>query len=64
MRVFNDSSVNRLMSMLFYFVSNTCMSWFDYYSIPCLNGNLASAEKMFWTLEIPFKTGVIVFVKF
>jgi hypothetical protein len=33
------------MSMVFYFVSNTCMSLFNYYSIPRLNGNLASAEK-------------------
>jgi hypothetical protein len=33
------------MSMVFYFVSNTCLSWFNYYSIPWLNGNLASGEK-------------------
>jgi hypothetical protein len=31
--------------MVFYFVSNTCMSWFNYYSVPWLNGNLALAEK-------------------
>jgi hypothetical protein len=33
------------MSMLFCLVSNTFMSWLNYYSIPWLNGNLASAEK-------------------
>jgi hypothetical protein len=37
-----------------------CLSWFNYNSIPWLKGNLASAEKMFWTLEIPFKTGFTV----
>jgi hypothetical protein len=34
----------------------------DYHSKPWLNGNLASAKKMFWTLEIPFKTGFTVFI--
>jgi hypothetical protein len=33
------------MSMVFYFVWNMCMSWFNYHSIPWVNGNLASAEK-------------------
>jgi hypothetical protein len=33
----------------------------DYNSIPWLNGNVASAEEMFWTLEILFKTGLLYF---
>jgi hypothetical protein len=33
----------------------------DYHSITSLNGNLASAEKMFWTLQIPFNTSFFLF---
>ena len=29
--VFSDYTVNKLTSMVFYFVSNTCMSWFNFY---------------------------------
>jgi hypothetical protein len=32
------------MSMVFHFVSNMCMSWFNYHSIPWLNANLAPVE--------------------
>jgi len=47
LRVFTDCTVNTLMSMVFCFVSNTCMSWVNFYtgSVPWLNGNLALAEK-------------------
>jgi hypothetical protein len=34
------------MSMVFYFVSNTCMPWFNFYmECTLINGNLALAEK-------------------
>ena len=56
--VFNDYTMNKLRSMVFYFVSNTCMSWFNF----CMNFTLIKRKpgfsgKMFWFVEIPFKTG-------
>jgi hypothetical protein len=60
--VFNDYSVNQLMGMVFYFVSNMCMSWFNYHSIPWINGNLASAEKCSGSLRSCVKTGFTVWL--
>jgi len=54
--------VNKLTSVVFYFVSNTCMAWFSFYvSCTLIKRKPGFSGKMFWSLEIPFKTGFTLF---
>jgi hypothetical protein len=41
--------------MAFYFVSDMCMSWYT-----LIKRKPDFSRKVFWTLEIPFKTGFTV----
>jgi hypothetical protein len=51
------------MNMVFYFASNMCMSGFNYYIIPWLNENLASAEK--YSGPLRFRWGqVLLYYRF
>jgi len=59
--VFNDYTVNKLTSKLFYFASNTCRFWFNF-CVQCtlIERKPAFSGRMFRSLEIPFKTGFAV----
>jgi hypothetical protein len=60
--VFSDYTVNKLTSMVLHFVSNTCMSWVNFYIRTLIKRKPGFIGKLFWCIEIPFKTGFTVFI--
>jgi hypothetical protein len=58
----SDYTVNKLTSMVLYFVSNTCMSWVNFYMCTLIKRKPGFSGKMLWSLEIPFKTGFTICV--